>query len=34
MTPAVTLVLAVIAGQERLTLPLLASVTLIALGTG
>jgi len=34
MTPAVTLVLATLAGQERLTLALIASVTLIAVGTG
>lgn len=34
MTPAVTLVLGALAGQERATPPLLASVALIALGTG
>jgi hypothetical protein len=34
MTPAVTLVLAAMAGQERLSFSLFASVMLIALGTG
>lgn len=34
MTPAVTMVLSAMAGQERLSLALFTSVLLIAVGTG